>query len=130
MCCELVANWSRRFKNFMRFFFSKKHVARLSRDCRATVVRRSCECRREILANLLCENFATLVRLSHECRTILARQSLRLSGEKIKLSDIRTNVVRHSHEYLANVSHKVHSRRLRCESFVNIVDLCREIVSN
>ena len=55
-------------------------------------------CRREFLANLQCENFATLVRVSYECRTIVARQSSRLSGEKIKLSDIRTSVVRHSHE--------------------------------
>ena len=75
-----------------------------------TVVRGSRDVRREILANLQCEIFATLVRMSCECRTTVARQSLRkhaktsrLSGEKIKLSDIRMNVVLHSHECRATV---------------------------
>ena len=44
-----------------------------------------------------------VVRMPYDSRTIVARQSSRLSGEKIKLSDIRANVVRHSHECLATV---------------------------
>ena len=82
---ELVAKVLNMFKNWMRIFFPK-YFARLSRDCRATVVRRSCDgratfvrmsrtCRREILANLQCEIFATLLRMSCECRTTVARQS-------------------------------------------------------
>ena len=97
MCCEMVAKVLNMFKNFMRFFFGKtcrKTVARLSCDSGTTFMRVSQTCRREILANLQCENFATLVRLSCECHQIGARQSSRLSGEKIKLSDICANFVR------------------------------------
>ena len=112
---ELVAKVLNMFKNWMRIFFPK-YFARLSRDCRATFVRMSRTCRREILANLQCEIFATLIRMSCECRTTVLRQhakNSRLSGEKIKLSDecratvvrikmkiryIRGKVVRHSHE--------------------------------
>ena len=63
-------------------------------------------CRREILANLQCEIFATLVRMSCDGRVTDLRKhanTSRLSGEKIKLSDIRTNVVRNSHECRATV---------------------------
>ena len=65
-------------EKFYAIFFSKifrKTVARLSCDGRATFVRVSLTCRREILANLQCEIFATLVRMSRECRTTVARQS-------------------------------------------------------
>ena len=78
---EMVAKVLNMFKNWMRIFFPK-YFARLSRDCRATVarsratfVRMSRTCRLEILANLQCEIFATLVRMSCECRTTVARQS-------------------------------------------------------
>ena len=67
---ELVAKVLNMFKNWMRIFSQN-----ISQDCRATVVRRSHDgratfvrmsrtCRREILANLQCEIFATLVRMS------------------------------------------------------------------
>ena len=46
---ELVAKVLNMFKNWMRIFFPK-YFARLSRDCRATVVRRSCECRESVAA--------------------------------------------------------------------------------
>ena len=74
----------------------------MSQDCHATFVRVSRACRREILANLRCETFATLVRMLCDSRATVLRKhenTSRLSGE-IKLSDIRTNVVRHSHECL------------------------------
>ena len=105
---ELVAKVLNMFKNWMRIFFPK-YFARLSRDCRATFVRMSRTCRREILANLQCKIFATLVRMScvsHDGRATVLRQhakNSRLSGEKIKLSVIRKNVVRHSHECRATV---------------------------
>ena len=58
------------------------------------------------LANLQCEIFATLVRVSHHSLETTC-ENMRLSGEKIKLSDIHTNVVQtfvpHSHECLATV---------------------------
>ena len=75
---ELVTKVLNMFKNWMRFFFPKifrKTVARLSCDGRATFVRMSRTCRREILANLQCKIFATLVRMSCECRTTVARQT-------------------------------------------------------
>ena len=71
---ELVAKVLNMFKNWMRIFFPT-YFARLSRDGRTTFVRMSRTCRREILANLQCEIFATLVRMSCECRTTVARQS-------------------------------------------------------
>ena len=96
-------------KNFMRFF-SPKYFARLSRDCRATVARRSCECRELVAAKFWRIYNAKFSRHSYECRASVARRSRdslaktpRLSGEKIKLSDIRTNVARHSHECRATV---------------------------
>ena len=107
---ELVAKFLNMFKNFMRFF-SPKYFARLSRDCRATVARRSCECRELVAAKFWRIYNVKFSRHSYECRASVARWSRdslaktsRLSGEKIKLSDIRTNVVRHSHECRATIT--------------------------
>ena len=79
-------------------------------DCRATVVRRSCECRELVAAKFWRIYNAKFSRHSYECRASVARRSRdslaktsRLSGEKIKLSDIRTNGVRQSHESRATV---------------------------
>ena len=101
---ELVAKFFNMLKNFMRIF-SPNYFARLSRDCPATVARRSCECRELVAAKFWRIYNAKFSRHSYECRASVARRSRdslvktsRLSGEKIKLSDIRTNVARHSHE--------------------------------
>ena len=106
---ELVAKFFNMLKNFMRIF-SPKYFARLSRDCRATVARRSCECRELVAAKFWRIYNAKFSQHSYECRASVARRSRdslektsRLSGEKIKLSDIRTNVARHSHECHATV---------------------------
>ena len=106
---ELVAKFFNMLKNFMRIF-SPKYFARLSRDCRATVARRSCECRELVAAKFWRIYNAKFSRHSYECRASVARRSRdslaktsRLSGEKIKLSDIRTNVARHSPECRATV---------------------------
>ena len=106
---ELVAKFLNMFKNFMGIN-SPKHFARLSRDCRATVVRRSCECRELVAAKFWRIYNAKFSRHSYECRASVARRSRdslaktsRLSCEKMKLSDIRTNGVRHSHECRATV---------------------------
>ena len=100
---ELVAKVSNMFKNFMRKSFRQN----ISQDCRTTVVRRSRDVRASV-ANLLPRNFGeftmrkfrdtrtNVVRVSHDGRATVLRQhakNSRLSGEKIKLSDIRTNVV-------------------------------------
>ena len=105
---ELVAKVLNMFKNFMRIF--SIYFARLSRDCRATVARRSCECRKPVAVKFCRIHNAKFSRHSYECRASVARRShdslaksSRLSGDKIKLSDIRTNVVRHSHECRATV---------------------------
>ena len=101
---ELVAKFFNMLKNFMRIF-SPKYFARLSRDCRATVARRSCKCCELVAAKFWQIYNAKFLRHSYECRASVARRSRdslvktsRLSGKKIKLSDIRTNVARHSHE--------------------------------
>ena len=104
MCRELVTKFLNRFKNFMRIF-SPKYFARLSGHYRATVLRVSHTCRREISVNLQCKIFATLVQMSYlGCTTILRKHAntSRLSGKKIKLSDIRdtlTNVARLSYKW-------------------------------
>ena len=129
---ELVAKFFNMLKNFMRIF-SPKYFARLLRDCRATVARRSCECRREILAKFTmqnfcdtrtnvarvshdgrqqsCENLATIwrenktKRHSYECRATLARMS----------RDCRTNLnenklhSRESRETLSQMSRDCHA---------------------
>ena len=128
---ELVAKFLNMFKNFMGIN-SPKHLARLSRDFRATVVRRSCDgratfvrvsrtCRREILANLQCEIFATLVRMSCECRTTVARQSC----ENLATIWRENETKRHSYEWRATLArmsrdcrtnlneNKLHSRESR-----------------
>ena len=109
---ELVAKVLNMFKIFMRFFRQN-----ILQDCRATVVRRTCDVRASV-ANLSPRNFGeftmlnsrdthtNVVRVSYDGRaTVLRKHAMtsRLSGEKIKLSDIRRNVVRHSHECRATV---------------------------
>ena len=81
------------FKHVSKFYaiFSPTFVARLSCDSRTTFLRVSRTSRREMLANLQCEIFATLVRMSYDSRATVLRKhanTSRLSGEKIKLSDI------------------------------------------
>ena len=71
---ELVAKVLNMFKNWMRFFFPK-YFARLSRDCRATVVRRSCECREPVAAKFWRIYNAKFSRHSYERRASVARQS-------------------------------------------------------
>ena len=106
MCRELVANWSRRFQTCLKILceFVRQNI---SQDCRATVMRRSCDVRASV-ANLSPQNcgvftmpnsretHTNVVRVSYDGRAIFLRKhanTSRLSGEKINLSDIRTNVV-------------------------------------
>ena len=67
---ELVAKVLNMFKNWMRIFFPK-YFSRRSHDGRATFVRMSQTCRREILAIYN----AKLSRHSYECRASVARRS-------------------------------------------------------
>ena len=88
------------FKNFMRIF-SPKYFAKLSRDCRAMVANLSPRTLGEFIMRNFRDTRTNVVRVSHDGRTTVLRQNAktsRLSGEKIKPSDILTNVVRHSHE--------------------------------
>ena len=96
---ELVAKIFNMLKNFMRIF-SQKYLARLSRDGRVTFVRVPRTCRCEILANLLCEIFATLVRMSRECRTTVARQSC----ENLATIWRENKTKRHSYECRATLA--------------------------
>ena len=89
------------------------HVSRTRRELDAKVLnmfKNSCECREPVAAKFWRIYNAKFSRHSYECRASVARRSRdslaktsRLSGEKIKLSDIRTNVERHSHECRAIV---------------------------
>ena len=103
-----VANWSRRFQTCLKILceFFRQNI---SQDCCATVVRRSCECREPVAAKFWRINNAKFWRHSYECRASVVRDGRatglrkhaipsRLSGEKIKLNDIRTNVARLSYE--------------------------------
>ena len=71
---ELVAKVLNMFKNWMRIFFPK-YFARLSRDCHATVARRSCECREPVAAKFWRIYNAKFSRHSYECRASVARRS-------------------------------------------------------
>ena len=71
-------------------------VTRLSHDSRTTFLRASGTFCHKILANLQCDNFATLVRMLYDSHTTVLRNhanNLRLSYENIKLKDIHANVV-------------------------------------
>ena len=104
---ELVAKVLNMFKNFMRFFrIISKYFARLSCDVRASVANLSPRNFGELTMRNFCETRTNVVRVSYDGRATVLRKhanTSRLSGEKIKLSDIRTNVVRHSHECRATV---------------------------
>ena len=88
LCRELVAKFFNMLKIFLRIF-SQNFFARLSRDCLATVARRSCECREFVAAKFWRIYNAKFSRHSYECRASVARRSRdslaktsRLSGEK------------------------------------------------
>ena len=105
MCREQVAKVLNIFKNCMRFF-SPKYFARKSRDVRSSVANLSPRNLGEFTMQNFRDTRTNVVRVSHDGRATLLRQhakTSRLSGEKIKLSDIHTNVVRHSHECGATV---------------------------
>ena len=89
----------------------------MSQDCRATVARLSYDVRASD-ATLSPRNYGELnlrkfpdtrtnvIGMSHDSRSTVLRNlanNSRLSGEKIKLSDIPMNVVSHSYECLATV---------------------------
>ena len=71
---ELVAKVLNMFKNFIRIF-SPKYFARLSRDCRATVARLSCECCEPVAVKFWRINNAKCSRHSYEWRASFARRS-------------------------------------------------------
>ena len=72
---EIVAKVLNMFKNFMRFFFSTKYFARLTRECRATVARRSCECREPVAAKFWRIYNAKFSRHSYECLATIWREN-------------------------------------------------------
>ena len=102
----------------MRFFFQN-----ISQDCSANFMRRSCECREPVAAKFwriynanFCDTRTNVVRVSYYGRETVLRKHVntsRLSGDKVKLSDIRTNVMRHSHECLETVVQMKNEKKLR-----------------
>ena len=93
-------------------------------------------CRREILANLQCEIFATLVRMSRECRTTVARQSCenlatiwRENKTKRHSYDSRATLARMSRDCRTNLNeNKLHSRESR-ETLSRMSRDCRATVA-
>ena len=102
---EQVAKVFNMFKKIMRFFRQniRKYVARLSRDSRTTFMLVSRTCRREDLANLQCDSFATRVRMSYECRMTVAR-SLEKTCEQLATIWQENKTKRHSYEWRETLS--------------------------
>ena len=101
-----------------------------------TFVRVSRTCRREILANLQCEIFATLVRMLRECRTTVAQQSCenlatiwRENKTKRHSYECRATLARTSRDCPTNLNeNKLHSRESREIYFQNETEI-REFVA-
>ena len=139
---ELVAKVLNMFKNFMRFF-SPKYFARLSRDGRATVARRSCKCREHVAAKFWRIYNAKFSRHSYECRASVARQSrdsLEKTCENLATIWQENKTKRHSSECRATLArmsrvcrtnlnkNKLHSRECR-ETFSRMSRHCRATVA-
>ena len=85
MCRDLVAKVLNMFKlEFYAIFPQniREPMAGVLRNCRTTVgstlMRVSLSCRREIWANLQCDNFATLVQMSQDCpATVLSEHMIK-----------------------------------------------------
>ena len=103
---ELVAKVLNMFKNFMRIF-SPKYLAGLSRDCLATVARRSCECREPVAAKFWRIYNAKFSRHSCECRASVARRScdsLEKTCENLATIWRENKTKRHSYECLSTLA--------------------------
>ena len=105
-CRELVANWSRRFQTCLKIgceFFPQI----ISQDCRATVARRSCECREPDAAKFWQIYNAKISRHSYECRASVARRSrdsLETTCEKLATIWRENKTERHSYECRATLA--------------------------
>ena len=98
MCRELVTKFLNLFKNFMRVF-SPKYFARLSRyswDVHGSVANLSPHNFGKFTMQNFCDTRMNIVRVWYEVRATVLRKknanTSRLSGEKIKLSNIHSNV--------------------------------------
>ena len=118
----------------------------MSRVCRTTVARQSCE----NLATIWRENKtkrysyecrATLARMSRDCRTNLNENKLHSRESRATVArlscDSRATIARQSRDIFSKLDRNsricrknVYSLRLQRESCVYIVYLCREIVAN
>ena len=116
---ELVAKSFNMLKNFMRIF-SPNYFARLSRDCRATVARRSCECRELIAAKFWRIYNAKFSRHSYECRASVARRS----------RECRTTVTRQSCENLATIWREYKTKRHSYECRATLARMSRDCRTN
>ena len=97
MCHELVVKVFEHVQKFYANLFAK--ILANHRKTVATFVQVSQICCHEILTNLRGYNFATLVRMLCDSRATVLRKhgnNSGLSGEKINLSNMCTNVMRHS----------------------------------
>ena len=107
-CIKLVSHWhansSRLFREFSRGTFARHATVRVLHECRENFhVSRTGS---EFTMRNFRDTRTNVMRVSHNGRATVLRQhakNSRLFGEKIKLSDIGTNVVPHSHECLATI---------------------------
>ena len=118
MCREQVAKVLNMLKKFMRILFAKIFrmiVVRQSLYVRASVANLSPRnCGKFLMRNFR-DTHTNVVRMLYDNRATVLRKHAnisRLYGEKIKLSDIRTNVVRHS--------------RMSCDTLTNVSRLSHE----
>ena len=98
MCRTLVTKYLNLFKNFMPVF-SPKYFARLSRyswDMRGSVANLSPQNFGKFTMQNFCDARMNVVRVWYEVRATVLRKknanTSRLSGEKIKLNNIHSNV--------------------------------------
>ena len=113
MCRKLVAKWSclKISCDFFSKIFSKTRatVVRQTYDVRANVVNLSPQHFGEFTVRNIRNTRTNAVRMSYDsCATVVRKHAniSRLSGDKIKVSGISMNVVRHFCEYLANENEK------------------------
>ena len=118
------------FANFVTEFRTTKYFARLSRDVLVSVMNLSPRNYGEIQFTMqnFCDTSKNVVQVSHDGRATVLRKhanTSRLSGEKIKLSDIN---VQHSHNCRATVVQIKMKISYICEKVVRHSHECRKTV--
>ena len=129
-----VANWSRSFSTCWKIL-CEFFLQNILQDCRATVARRSCECRELVAAKFWRIYNAKFLGHSYECRTTVARQSCenlatiwRENKTNRHSYECRATLARMSRDCRTNLNeNKLHSRESR-ETLSRMSRDCRATV--